>query len=594
MEAYFELYIMALAISACITGWITWYTWKKRTTHHTPAFAAVVLSITWWLVISVLDTLITDHNTKILLNKLGYLGVLSLPVAWYLFSIQFSGRGKQISPLRIALLLIIPVFLLVIIWRGQLWSEVDFDSFGPYEHTSVRFTVWVWPQMIYCYVLILIGSLTLARTVVGLPKLYRYQTTALLVGVAIPLVVNGTYLFGVIPNNEFDLTPIGFAFSGMAFAWGLFRYQLLTLIPIAQNTLIENIPMGFIVVNDQLKVVDLNPAAEEIVGSIRAKAIGRFLPHVFPIGLETLVRLASKELISTTISLGAEDNRRVFELRSTRIGNGPGNVLGYLLILQDITPRILAEHTLASALSAEKELNELRSKLITSTSHEFRTPLSVILSSVELLEHYGNTWSPRKRFEHLNRIKSTVQHMTRMVEEILVVGKVDAGKVVVRPVPIDLVHFCETILEEIRLLDQEKHSYSLESTSPEIKVLLDELQLRQILSNLLENASKYSPGNTRIRLCLSAGSAWVNLDIHDEGLGIPENDQIHLWEPFYRGENVAHLSGTGLGLTIVNKSLELIGGSIEIHSVVNQGTHVHVMLPIHQPTSPPAEVESVS
>ena len=574
------LYVAGLIISACISAWISWHSWRLRATSHTPAFTVVMLSVTWWLATSVLDILSPDPFQKILIIKLGYIGVLALPVAWIAFSLQYSGRGHLLTPLRLVLLGLIPAALLGMIASGSLWSEIQFKSWGPFLHISVNFTPWIWPQLLFEYSLNLAGSVILARHVIGLPRIYRYQTIALMIGAVIPLGVNVLYQLSVHHDNEYDLTAISFALSGIAIAWGLYRYKLFTLLPIARNVLVENMPAGFVVLSDSFTIADVNPAALAMMACTRASCMGKPIARVFPPCAALVEQIQAGSFHPIVIELASSADASFCEVQAVKINQGKGDVLSYLVILLDISQRMLTEEGLKKALAAEKDLYALRSRLVANTSHEFRTPLSVIFSSAELLEHYGDTWSPAKRLEHIQRIKGAVQHMTRMVDDILLVGRTDANKVLLKPVPIELVSFCETLLEETRLKDQGRHIFSFVKTVPECTVTLDELLLRQIISNLLENAAKYSLENTSIRLDLTAAGGCWRLDLSDQGFGIPTSDLLHLGEPFYRGENVGHLNGTGLGLTIVMKSLELIGGQIEFYSVENQGTHVSIQVPI--------------
>jgi PAS domain S-box-containing protein len=583
MDITFELYVTALVIAAAICGSITVYTWRRQRSNRTPAFAALMLAITWWLVTSVIDILTQDMSTKIIINKVGYIGVLIVPVAWFTFSLQYNGLGKNLRWVHIAALMVVPVFLIILVWSGHLWSSVNFVRHGQHLQINITFTKWIWLSISYSYLLIGVGSLILIFTALGMPKLYRVQAGALLFGMSIPLLFNAAYIFGWFPTLQIDLSPIAFALSGIVIAWGLFQFQLFTLVPIGQNILVENIPLGFIVLNDKLQIADLNPIAQEIAGCSRSAVVGKQLSQILPLDLQAIPGWPTQAIGPTEISLGPADHPRFFELRFTQVSQGGREVLGHLLVLQDITTRKQAEQSMAAALAAEKELNEIRARLITSTSHEFRTPLSVIYSSTELLEHYTSRWSPAKRAEHIQRIKTAVQYMTRMVEDILVVGKVESGKAIAQPAFISLDFFCESILEEMRRIDQDYHTFSFENLAPGISVFLDEIQLVQVLSNLLNNAMKYSPQGSPVLLRLSADGDWACLDVFDQGCGIPESDLAHLGEPFYRGGNVAHLNGTGLGLTIVLKSLERLGGKLEIHSSLNHSTHMAVRIPVFHP-----------
>jgi predicted ATPase/signal transduction histidine kinase/tRNA A-37 threonylcarbamoyl transferase component Bud32 len=241
-----------------------------------------------------------------------------------------------------------------------------------------------------------------------------------------------------------------------------------------------------------------------------------------------------------------------------------------------------AARQMSKALDKEKELNELKSRFISITSHEFRTPLATIMGSNELLERYGSKWEEDKKQIHYDRITSAVKRMNRLLEDVLLLGKNDAGKIELKPVPTNLILFCQTIFQEISLgIDRDKDKYELvfSANHEEFEANLDENLLRHILNNLLVNAIKYSPNGGRIDFKLICASHKVIFKIEDRGVGIPDADREHLFEFFHRSQNVGQIPGTGLGLAIVKKLVDLHGGTIVVDSVVDRGSIFTVTIP---------------
>jgi PAS domain S-box-containing protein len=249
---------------------------------------------------------------------------------------------------------------------------------------------------------------------------------------------------------------------------------------------------------------------------------------------------------------------------------------------QDITERKRAEEEIRNALAKEKELSDLRSRFVTMTSHEFRTPLSTILSSAELLEHYGYNWREEKKLAHLRRIQSAVHNMIALLDGVLVIGKAEAGKLEFHPAPLELVQFCRDLVEEMQLMAGTQHEITFISQAECADGCMDEKLLRQILSNVLSNALKYSPPGKPVRFELDCQEEEATFRIRDQGIGIPEQDQRQLFEAFHRAGNVGNVPGTGLGLTIVKKSVDLQGGTIVVASQINVGTTVTIVLPLTQ------------
>lgn len=262
-----------------------------------------------------------------------------------------------------------------------------------------------------------------------------------------------------------------------------------------------------------------------------------------------------------------------------------------VVIVRDITKRKQAENELRETLQTEKELNELKSRFISTASHEFRTPLTAILGSAELLKYYSHKWSEQKKHLHCDRIYSHVQHMTQMLDDVLLMSKAEAGKLEFKPAPINAIAFCRCLVEELQQSVAGQHSImftpiglsdkpdSQTGASSSTSIYLDEKLLQHILTNLLSNAIKYSPDESTIQFILTCKDNQIIFQIQDWGIGIPEEDQPRLFEAFHRATNVGKVPGTGLGLAIVKNAVDLHGGKITVNSQVGVGTTFTVVLP---------------
>lgn len=266
-------------------------------------------------------------------------------------------------------------------------------------------------------------------------------------------------------------------------------------------------------------------------------------------------------------------------------GNGVFNSKGEVISLEgfisDITKRKQAEEETRSALAKEKELGELKSRFVTMTSHEFRTPLSTILSSADILQRYHHKLTEEKKLHHLECIQATVKNMTQLLNDVLLIGKAEAGKLECNPTPLDLVQFCRDMVEEMQITTS-THTISFCPSRECPTVGVDEKLLRHILSNLLSNAIKYSPSGGTVHFDLMCEQQTVIFQVQDRGIGIPLTDQAKLFDSFHRATNVGTISGTGLGLAIVKKSVDLHGGNISFDSKVGVGTTFTVTIPWHR------------
>ncbi|MBV8212416.1 MAG: HAMP domain-containing histidine kinase [Verrucomicrobia bacterium] len=250
------------------------------------------------------------------------------------------------------------------------------------------------------------------------------------------------------------------------------------------------------------------------------------------------------------------------------------------VVCHDVTERKRAEAELVRALDREKELGRLRSNFVSMVSHEFRTPLGIIQSSAEILEDYFEQLNPAERKEHLLSIRNNTQRMAGLMEEALLLGSLDAGKLEFKPAPLMLPTFARRLADEVLSATNRRCPIELSLGELPIEVHVDERLLRHICTNLLTNAIKYSDPGRPVRLELSCGDREIICVIRDQGIGIPETDLEWLFNAFHRGQNVADRPGTGLGLVIVKRCVDLHSGTIEVKSKIGKGTAVTVRLPI--------------
>lgn len=243
-----------------------------------------------------------------------------------------------------------------------------------------------------------------------------------------------------------------------------------------------------------------------------------------------------------------------------------------------------AESDLRAALAAEKELNQLKSSFVSMVSHEFRTPLEVILSSSNILDRYLDRLPPEKRAAQLRAIRKSVHRMNDLIDDVLLLGKFDAGALTCQPVPLDLAAFCRRAANEIESASSRTGVVQFNPMDINGDACADEGLLQHILTNILGNAVKYSPPGRAVEFTLSRRDMDAEFVIRDRGCGIPAADQARLFTAFYRGSNVGKTSGSGLGLVIAKRCVDLHGGTIRCESREGEGTTFTVTLPVFDGT----------
>jgi signal transduction histidine kinase len=227
----------------------------------------------------------------------------------------------------------------------------------------------------------------------------------------------------------------------------------------------------------------------------------------------------------------------------------------------------------------ERQISEMKSRFITVTSHEFRTPITVAMGTVELLRNHLDRLAPAKRIAMFDRIANALHHMTGMLDDLQLLNRIESGRTPVKIAPVDLQRCVQGIVEEARLIDRDAHRFEFRGEGDASAVATDEQLLHPILSNLLGNAVRYSPPASVVTVVLQVDSSRVYLAVEDQGIGVPEADRGRIFEAFERGSNVGTSKGTGLGLNIVRRLTEMLGGICRVEAPAGQGSRFVLEFP---------------
>ena len=345
------------------------------------------------------------------------------------------------------------------------------------------------------------------------------------------------------------------------------------------STIARNFPDGIIcVVDRQLKIVFIDGKELENLGWKRDHLAGKRLSTI---ELFLLSEELEKKLISvfgwasTHFELPHQDDTYV--VNAVPLPDTKGFIKEILLVIQNVTELKNAEIEIRTSLEKEKELNEMKSKFVSIASHEFRTPLSTILTSVSLIAKYEKTDDLDKRNRHIDRIRSSVKNLTEILNDFLSLEKLEAGKTDVHLAPLNFVEFIEELCEEMQAVSKSGQLIKLKHEGKNM-IDGDKQLMRHIMINLVNNAIKYSPEGAEISIYLCVDEN-ITIKVADQGIGIPEADQPHLFDRFFRAGNVTAIQGTGLGLNIVKRYVELMNGTITFESSVEKGTTFIIILP---------------
>ncbi|MGB3512552.1 MAG: ATP-binding protein [Microcoleaceae cyanobacterium] len=331
---------------------------------------------------------------------------------------------------------------------------------------------------------------------------------------------------------------------------------------------------------------------EELIG----KEISLIIPDEKLLHKARQKHLFLKEKVSQDVELICQNQtgeKIIVEFSCSVIQTDTEGVENYVYIGRDITERKKEDDEIRHALEEERDLRELRGRFFSMVAHEFGNPLNTVLLSTQLLRSYKSEISEAETEQYFDYIEESSQEMLELLNDVRFIGKADAGKLKYKPVPVDLVKICSSIVKTLQVTASKKHQLNFTINNriiPKSKpnsdtesvqyFLMDEKLIRHILKNLLSNAIKYSPAGGEVNFQLTLENQEAIFQIKDEGIGIPKENHKQLFESFYRAGNVGKIAGTGLGLSIVKQCVELHGGTIELESEVDKGSTFIVKIPL--------------
>ncbi|MCK9355948.1 MAG: PAS domain S-box protein [Dehalococcoidia bacterium] len=336
---------------------------RHRRTPIAATFSVLMSSVAVWSLAAVLEHASPDLPDKIFWMKMSYLGILLLPPAWLALTLQYANRERWLTRRNLAVLAVLPIITLVMVWTNDthhlMWTDIWLDtSFSP-PVDAVTHGAWFWIQAAYAYLLLLMGTLALLGVLLQSPTVYRKQVVVMLLGALVPWVANFLYISGIGPFQAVDPTPLAFAITGAAFSWGLFRLQLLNIMPVAHEAVFRNMVDGVIVLDTSGRIVELNPAAQHIIGRERAGLVGQPYGLVLPESACLIEPGPEAADSQGVMSVGEGQTLRRYVVGASRIMT-KGRCSGHLVLLHDDTARARTEMESRERVRLEAELTERR------------------------------------------------------------------------------------------------------------------------------------------------------------------------------------------------------------------------------------------
>jgi PAS domain S-box-containing protein len=560
MSWQLTVYATTCFVSAAIMLLLALYAWRHREAQGATAFTVMMALVIYWSILAGVEGLLPLTRQQVVVRHLKYVSLAGVPVALLIFGLQYTGSRAWVTTRRVALLSLIPLITQVMIWTNPyhgLWVTLE---------TGLP-SLWFWLHSAYSFVLVFIALVLMAASILRASSVRRWQAGLLLVGISLPLVFNILHTFRLIPYVV-ELTPIGFVFTGLAFAWTMYRQRLFDLTPLAREALVEGMQNGVLVIDLQERIVDHNAAVERILGVARPG--GRRIGDVLPVWPDVRARLRADRAAEMDVQLEQADGLRHYEIHITPLRDRQRTLAGYLLTLHDVTERRRHAQEL-EARNAELDA------FAHTVAHDLKTPLSVLIGFGTLLEARAGQLSPEQLRAKLDAIVRNGYKMTNIIDELLLlasVRKMDSVDLV--PLEMGAV-VAEARQRLVDLVAEHEAQIHVPERWPAARGYAPWVE--EVWTNYLSNAVKYGGRPPAITLGASPdGEGYVRFWVQDNGPGLEPEAQAQLFAEFTRLHQV-RAEGHGLGLSIVQRIVKKLGGDVGVTSEPGAGSTFWFTLP---------------
>ncbi|MCB8968012.1 MAG: histidine kinase N-terminal 7TM domain-containing protein [Chloroflexota bacterium] len=610
---YYLVVVLLFAAGLSSAGLVV-YSWQRRNAVWSTTYAVMMITLSWWSSTYALQILSPTLPQKIFWETMQLSLVNTIGISFFVFAMRYTGSGDKLTKPRLLLISAIPLFGIFSGWTDA-WhhlyrAQTILEPTGPFLSLKIIFGPIFWFQLYYDYLLIVLAIVLLIRAFVRWSQPYKGQAGILIFSSIFPLLANVFTNFDIIPLPPFDFTPLAFNVTGFLMAWGLFRYRLFDVLPVARRMVLDNIDDAVLVLDKQNRLVDVNYAAQKMLGRPSSQLIGRLVGSFLPQS-ELLAQYRSVTEAHTEIIIDVEKPEpgmppwQAFDLRISPLHDAHGELHGRIVMLRDITSWKRAENELKAqkmmlenlaeeyrqAKEAAEAANKAKSVFLANMSHELRTPLNAIIGYSEMLQEDAAAEGSDDLVPDLQRIEKSGQHLLALINNILDVSKIEAGKMDLYLEEFDVAHLINEVTGMIRPLIEKNHNSLIVDIADLGGMVADSVKVQQVLFNILSNAAKFTEngqitlhGQRKSITSQNNGhdtSEYICITISDTGIGMTEAQTVHLFQPFMQGDSSStrKYGGSGLGLAISSSYCRMMGGHISVESEPGSGTTFTICLP---------------
>ncbi|NUM43085.1 MAG: PAS domain S-box protein [Anaerolineales bacterium] len=558
---------------------IAFYAWRQREIESASAFVVLCLGEALWTYGYIFELTNDTLAGKVFWDNLQFVAMFIVTESWFYFALKFTGRLPANPQKFLVGLSLFPLVSTLFIYTDQFHGWFRPTAFlipgAPFSNLTYDFSLFIWLTFVYAYGLGLGGIGVLIVKSLREKGLFRLQAILILCGLAAPMVGGGLTMANITLSYQRDTAPLTFAIGNLFITWGLFRFQIFDIVPIARDLLVEIMPTAMIVIDLKNRVVDINPVALKLIHKSYGEVIGQPAAKAFAQFSDLLARFGDVREIKTEVQGYLGDDFQSFEVEVTPIYHKNQAFAGRMIQVRNISERKQMEQTLHERTRQLEIANQELEAFSYSVSHDLRAPLRAMegFSTILLAETEGMTPDAQN---YLRRIKSASAQMKELIDGMLALSQVSRTQI--QKTEVDLSKMAQEILADLQQADpSRKVDWSVVGG---VCVQGDARLLRAVLENLLRNGWKFTryQQEAKIEFGLKQENGQKIFFIRDNGAGFEQTYAEKLFVPFQRLHRADEFEGTGVGLATVQRIIHRHGGRVWAEGRVGQGAAFYFTL----------------
>ncbi len=574
------IYVLASTGAGILTLAVAVYSWHKIPALGAKMIVVIASASSLWAFCNVLQVMTVDLSTMIFWDSVKTIGIIIIPVAWIALSLEYSGYERFLNRRFWILVSIEPIISVFFMCTNHLYGLVyqfpRIETSGPFPHIEYNFGPGMFVDIAFGYFLLGIGAILIIWKQLHMSRFYYAQTAAILTSMILPLISHLIWFANVLPFPALDLTPIFFSGSALLFTWAVFSQGLLGIVPVALNVAVKSMNDGLIVLDDEDRVVYLNPAMENIFGQITSEIRGHPIDRLLNEWPELKSYALSGESGRMEILWDRKLSSSYYEVHSAVLLENNDEMVGKLFVLHDITSLRQAQDELQQQASELRAQNEELDAYGHTVAHGLKNILQIILSKSGLMMLSHNSMSTKELEMGLEQVESAATKMSGIIENLMHLGGL--RNEVVKLENLDISSIINEVIGRLEsMIDEYQAEIILPSSWPLVVGYAPWIE--EVWENYISNAMKYG-GHPCI---VEIGSTEVDDNmilfwVNDNGNGIPEENKSLIFSPIVN-RDFDGFKSHGLGLSIVERIVKRLGGSTGFESSIGKGSTFTFTLP---------------